>query len=574
MSSVRIAIDPVTRIEGHLRIEAAVDGGIVSDAWSSSTMFRGMEIVLRKRDPRDAWLFAQRICGVCTTVHALASVRAVENAVGAQPPLNARLIRDIISGTQNIQDHVIHFYHLHAFDWIDARSATTADPAATSRLAQSISVWPKSSTGYFKGVRDKIAAIVNSDQPSLFANGYWGHPAYRLEPEANLLLVAHYLEALDWQVEMIRVQAILGGKNPHPQTYLVGGMALPIDPNSQSALNFERLDQQRSLLESAKTFVEQVYLPDSVLVASHYKEWFTRGAGHKTYMSYGDFPTVGSDVQSYRYTRGIVRPTKSMAIDDVDQAKISESVTRSWYTYADGAGSLHPSNGETTPAYSGPQPPYDFLTVDEKYSWLKAPRYGGEVMEVGPLARLLVSYAAGRPDVKKLIDTALHQLSIPLGALSSTLGRVVARALEGQLMAGWLLEWHDQLVANIGSGDLAVHDGSRWEPSTWPTECEGWGAHEAPRGSLGHWVRIKDGAIENYQAVMPTTWNASPRDARGVRGPYEASLIGAPVAEPQRPLEILRTVHSFDPCMACAVHVLDPNGQLVVRVDGEHPARW
>jgi Ni,Fe-hydrogenase I large subunit len=574
MSVSRIAIDPVTRIEGHLRIEAAVDGGQVSDAWSSSTMFRGMELVLRKRDPRDAWLFAQRICGVCTTVHALASVRAVEDAVGVTPPPNARLIRDIIAGTQNVGDHVIHFYHLHAFDWIDVKASTKADPATTARLAQSLSAWPKSSAGYFKDVRDKIAAIVNSEQPSLFANGYWGHPAYRLAPEANLLLVAHYLEALDWQVEMIRVQAILGGKNPHPQTYLVGGMALPIDPNSQAALNFERLDAQRAILERAKVFVEQVYLPDALLVAAHYPEWFALGAGHKAYLSYGDFPTVGDDVQTYRYARGIVRPSKKLVVEAVDQAKISEEVTRSWYTYAGGHTGRHPLDGETTPGYTGPQPPYEFLSVEAKYSWLKAPRYADDVMEVGPLARLLISYAAGRGDVKATLDAALERLHIPLGALSSTLGRVVARAVESQLMAGWLLDWHDQLTTNIASGDLAVHDGSRWEPSTWPADCEGWGAHEAPRGSLGHWVRIKDGAIENYQAVMPTTWNASPRDDRGVRGPYEASLIGTPVADRTRPLEVLRTVHSFDPCMACAVHVLDTSGRVVVRVDGEHLARW
>jgi Ni,Fe-hydrogenase I large subunit len=565
----RIAIDPVTRIEGHLRIEATVEGGKVADAWSSSTMFRGMEIVLRKRDPRDAWLFAQRICGVCTTVHALASVRAVEDAVGSNPPLNARLIRDVIAGTQYVQDHVIHFYHLHAFDWVDVASATKADPAAASRLAQSISAWPKSSPGYFQEIRDKIAAIVNSGQPGLFANGYWGHPAYRLSPEANLVLVAHYLEALDWQREIVRVQAILGGKNPHPQTYLVGGMAIPIDPDSQAALNFARLDEERTILESAKTFVEQVYLPDAVLVASHYPEWFGYGAGHKTYMAYGDFPQPSGDVSSYRFARGIVRYPNEAGVDAFDPAKISEYVTRSWYAYPDERVGLHPSRGETNPTYTGPQPPFEFLNVNDKYSWLKAPRYDGEVMEVGPLARLLVSYAAGRPDIKNVLDGALRTLKLQRADLSSTLGRVVARALETQLMSGWLLEWHDELVANVANGDLAVHDGSRWEPSSWPAECEGWGSHEAPRGSLGHWVRIESGAIANYQAVMPTTWNASPRDARGMRGPYEAALLGTPVADPQRPLEILRTVHSFDPCMACAVHVLDPDGGLVVRVEDD-----
>jgi len=570
----RIVIDPITRIEGHLRIEATVDGGAVSDAWSSSTMFRGMEIVLRNRDPREAWLFAQRICGVCTTVHALASVRAVEDAVGATPPVNARLIRNIIAGTQYVQDHVVHFYHLHAFDWVEAVAATKADPAATSRLAQSISAWPKSNSAYFKGIRDKVAAIVGSGQPSLFANGYWGHPAYRLSPEANLMLVAHYLEALDWQREIVRVHAILGGKNPHPQTYLVGGMAIPIDPNSQAALNMEKFDQIRGLLESAQTFVEQVYVPDAVLVASHYPEWFKYGAGHRTYMSYGDFPEPLSGVEAYRFARGIVRPAKGMHVDGVDQAKIAEYVTRSWYTYPNERAPLHPWQGETDPKYTGPQPPFDFLDVDHKYSWLKAPRYADEPMETGPLARLLVSYASGRPDVKKTVDTALGALKLHPAALSSTLGRVVARVLETQLMAAWLLDWHDQLVSNVAHGDLRVHDGSRWDPSTWPAECEGWGSHEAPRGSLGHWIRIKNEQIANYQAVVPTTWNASPRDAQGVRGPYEASLIGTPVVDANRPLEILRTVHSFDPCMACAVHVLDPNGALIVNVDADRGGGW
>lgn len=537
-------------------------------------MFRGMEIVLRGRDPRDAWLFAQRICGVCTTVHALASVRAVEDAIGAAPPLNARLIRNIIAGTQYVQDHVIHFYHLHAFDWVDAVAATRADPAATSRLAQSISEWPKSSAAYFKGIRDKVKAIATSSQPSLFANGYWGHPAYRLSPEANLLLVAHYLEALEWQREIVRIHAILGGKNPHPQTYLVGGVAIPVDPNSQAALNIVRLAEQRELLERAKAFVEQVYVPDAVLAASHYPEWFSYGAGHKTYLSYGDFAEPSTSPNDYRFARGIVRLAKGLHADEVDQKKIGEYVTHSWYKYDDDRSERHPWEGVTEPNYTGPQPPFEFLDVDHKYSWLKSPRYADEAMEVGPLARLLVSYAAGRPEVKKTVDTALGALKLPASALSSTLGRVVARVLETQLMIGWLLEWHDQLIANIGRGDLAVHDGSRWEPSSWPSDAEGWGSHEAPRGSLGHWIRINNGTIANYQCVVPTTWNASPRDAAGVRGPYEASLIGTPVADPQRPLEILRTVHSFDPCMACAVHVLDPNGGLVVRVDADRGAGW
>lgn len=561
----RIAIDPVTRIEGHLRIEAAVDDGVVSDAWSSSTMFRGMEIVLRNRDPRDAWLFAQRICGVCTTVHALASVRAVENAIGSAPPLNARLIRNIIAGAQHVHDHVIHFYQLHGFDWIDAASAAKADPAATARLAQRTSPWPKANAGYFREIRDKVNAIVGSSQPSLFGGGYWGHPAYRLSHEANLLLLAHYFEALEWQRDVIRIHAILGGKNPHPQTYLVGGMAIPIDMNSEAALNMVKLDEQRSLLERAKTFVEQVYLPDALLVASEYAEWFAYGGGDRTYMAYGDFSEPGDSVEQYRFARGIVRAATGTRVESVDQMKIAEYVARSWYTYNTAQAGLHPWQGETNPNYTGPKPPFAFLDVDRQYSWLKAPRYDESPMEVGPLARLLVSDAAGRPDARKALDGTLAALKRSREAMSSTLGRIVARAVESQIMSGWLLDWHDGLIENIAHGDLRVHDNSTWDPASWPRECEGWGSHEAPRGSLGHWVRIADQKIQNYQAVVPTTWNASPRDARGVRGPYEASLIGTPVADPTRPLEVLRTVHSFDPCMACAVHVYDPGGRLVAQ---------
>jgi Ni,Fe-hydrogenase I large subunit len=566
----RIAIDPITRIEGHLRIEAQVDGGVVSDAWSSSTMFRGMEVVLRGRDPRDAWLFAQRICGVCTTVHALASVRAVEDALGIEIPDNARLIRNIIAGTQWVQDHVIHFYHLHALDWVDVMSALKADPGQTAKLAQSISPWPKSSRDYFKGVQDRLKAFAASGSSlGLFTNGYWGHPDYRLPPAANLMAVAHYLEALDWQREYIKVQAILGAKNPHPQTYLVGGMAIPVDPTSQAALNDERLEAQREMLVFAKTFVDQVYIPDLLAIGAAYKDWAKYGAGNGNYLCYGDYPTSGThDPASFWMPRGMIEKRDLTHVLPLDEKLIGEYVTRSWYTYAEGDHvAKHPYDGETTPQYTGPKPPYEFLKTDAKYSWVKSPRYDDKAMEVGPLARMLVGYAGGHAQIRKAVDATLAALGIPLPALFSTLGRVVARGIETQLMAEQVLAWHDELVGNIKGGDLRVHDGRRWEPSTWPAESAGWGAHEGPRGSLGHWIRIKNGAVANYQAVVPTTWNASPRDPAGVRGPYEASLIGTPVADPNRPLEILRTVHSFDPCMACAVHVTDPGGRLIVRVE-------
>ena len=566
----RIAIDPITRIEGHLRIEARVENGVVADAWSSSTMFRGMEIVLKDRDPRDAWLFAQRICGVCTTVHALASVRAVEDALDIEIPPNAHHIRNIIAGTQWVQDHVIHFYHLHALDWVDVLNALKADPRETSRIAQSISPWPKSSPEYFKAVQDRLGKLGQSGADlGLFANGYWGHPAYKLPPAVNLLAVAHYLEALEWQREVIKVQAILGAKNPHPQTYLVGGMAIPVDPASQAAINDHRLAEQLRLIRLAKTFVEQVYIPDLLAIGGAYKDWAKHGTSAGNYLSYGDFPSAGSrDPKAFWIPRGIIAHDDLSHVLPFDEKHIAENVAHSWFTYNDGDRAVkHPLDGETTPKYTGPKPPYEFLQTDDKYSWVKAPRYDGMPMEVGPLARMLIGHAAGHPQIRPAVDKTCQALGVPVSALCSTLGRIVARGIETQLMVDRVLQWHDELVANVASGDLRVHNGARWDPATWPQSAAGWGPHEGPRGSLGHWIRIKNRAIENYQCVVPTTWNSSPRDAAGVRGPYETALLGTPVADPQRPLEILRTVHSFDPCMACAVHVTGPDGSVSVNVE-------
>jgi Ni,Fe-hydrogenase I large subunit len=495
-------------------------------------------------------------------------VRAVEDALGIQVPDNARIIRNLIAGIQYVQDHVIHFYHLHALDWVDITSALKADPAETSKLAQSLSSWPKSSTVYFKTVQDRLKAFVASGQLGLFANGYWGHPAYALPPAANLMAVAHYLEALDWQREVIKIHAILGSKNPHPQTYLVGGMAIPLDPNSQAALNADKLALQRQLLQTAKTFVDQVYVPDVLAVAPFYKEWAGLGAGVGNYLAYGDYPTdTSGDPARLWLPRGVIRGRDLSRVHPMDHRQITESVTHSWYEYGDGDGKAkHPWDGETSPAYTGPKPPYEFLDTDKKYTWLKAPRYDGQPMEVGPLARMLVAYASGHPGVKAAVDGVLKSLGVGPAALFSTLGRIAARAIETQLTAAELLAWHDQLVANIKRGDLRIHNGEKWDPSTWPKEAQGWGFHEAPRGALGHWVRIKDGAIVNYQCVVPSTWNASPRDGQGQRGPYEASLVGTPVADPSRPVEILRTVHSFDPCMACAVHVTGPAREPITRI--------
>jgi len=558
----RIVIDPVTRIEGHLRIEVEVNDHKVTDAWSSGTMFRGIELILRGRDPREAWIWAQRICGVCTTVHALASVRAVENALGVEIPENARIVRDIIAATQNVQDHIIHFYHLHALDWVDVISALKADPAKTAQLAQSISDWPKSTVVYFKAVQDRVRTLADSRQLSLFGSGDWGHPAYKLPPEANLLAVAHYIEALKLQREFIRIQSVLGGKNPHPQTYLMGGMATTMDGSEADAvINPERITLLNELVANAQTFVRQVYLPDVLAIAGFYPEWFQYGAGIGNYMTYGDYSGDNTKSASgFSFPRGIVLGRNLATVLPLDPNNVTEYVTRSWYEYPDGDRmAKHPAQGVTDPKYSGPKPPYEFLKTDEKYSWLKSPRYNDKPMEVGPLARTLVAYASGDQQVKLLVDSTLTKLKLPASALFSTLGRVAARALEADIMVSRLSDWVGQLDDNMAHGDVRLHNGDKWNPDSWPKSAQGFGFHEAPRGSLGHWVEIEDRKIVNYQVIAPSTWNAGPRDAQQQRGPYEASLLDTPIADPERPLEILRTVHSFDPCLACAVHVIQAN---------------
>jgi len=562
-----VVVDPVTRIEGHLRIEAEVEGGRVTNAWSSSTMFRGIELILQGRDPRDAWAFTQRICGVCTTVHAIASIRAVEDAIGAVPPPNARILRNLIIAAQCVQDHVVHFYHLHALDWVDIVSALSAEPAETATLAQSISDWHNASPTYFKGIKERLKGFVDRGQLGPFANAYWGHPAYKLPPAANLMAVAHYLEALDWQREFIKLHAILGGKNPHLQSFLVGGMATPVDPDSQAALNIHTIAALRKLIAGAREFVSRVYIPDLLAVASFYKDWASYGAGVGNYLVYGEYPLTDGKQAPLFLPSGVIRGRNLAEVEALDPRKITEQVTHSWYTYERGDGhALHPSEGETRPAYTGPKPPYERLDTSAKYSWLKSPRYDGVPMEVGPLARMLVAYASGHPQVKALVDGALGKLAVGPEALFSTLGRVAARGLETALLAEKMGDWVDELAANMGRGELRIHDNDKWDPSSWPASCMGAGFHEAPRGALGHWVMIQGGKIARYQCIVPSTWNAGPRDAKEAAGPYEAALLGTPIADPEQPIEILRTVHSFDPCMACGVHVVDPAGEELARV--------
>ncbi len=563
----RVVVDPITRIEGHLRIEAEVDGGAVKDAWSSATMFRGVELILKGRDPRDAWVITQRICGVCTTVHAIASIRAVENAVGAVPPPNATLLRNLVIASQCVQDHVIHFYHLHALDWVDVVSALSADPAKTSALAESISDWPLSSRRYFAEKRDRLKAFVDRGQLGPFANAYWGHPAYKLPPEANLLAVAHYLEALDWQRDFIRIHAILGGKNPHLQSFLVGGMATPIDPDSQAALNADSIAAMNALIARGRDFVTKVYIPDVLAVASFYKDWASHGGGVGNYLVYGEYPESDAAQPRPFLPSGVIRNKDLSKVEAFDPSKVTEEIKHSWYEYGDGDDvGLHPSKGETRPRYSGPKPPFERLDTAAKYSWLKAPRYDGLAMEVGPLARMLVAYASGHPRVKELVGAVLGKLGVGPAALFSTLGRIAARAVETQVLVEKMGDWVAGLADNMARRDYRIHDASRWDPSSWREEATGAGFHEAPRGALGHWVHIRDRAIANYQCVVPSTWNAGPRDARGRRGPYEEALLGTPVADAARPLEILRTIHSFDPCLACGVHVVDANRREIAAV--------
>ncbi len=560
----RIVVDPICRIEGHLRIEAEVEGGFIKDAWSSATMFRGIEKILRGRDPRDAWFWTQRFCGVCTTVHSIASIRAVEDALKIKIPPNAQLIRNIIMGIQNVQDHVIHFYHLHALDWIDITSGLKADPTKTAALAASLSDWPNNSATYFKAVQDKVKAFVASGRLGPFANAYWGHPAYKLPPEANLMATAHYLEALEWQKDVIKIHAILGSKNPHPQTFLVGGMSIPIDPDSQNALNADKLFEIKRLLKKAQDFVEKVYIPDLLAIASFYKEWAGIGAGVGNYLSYGEFPDANGNLW---FPAGALLNKDLSKVIPVDQGKIAEYVDHSWFENSAGAGKgLHPFEGETEAQYTGPKPPYKNLDTTVKYSFVKAPRYEEKSMEVGPLARVLVAYASGQKETKAVVDLVLGKLGVGAPALFSTLGRTAARGIDALLVAQQTPKWLDELIGNISKGDYRIHNNESWDPSTWPAEAKGYGFHEAPRGALGHWIKIKDKKILNYQAVVPSTWNASPRDAKAQRGPYEAALVGTPVADENKPLEILRTIHSFDPCLACAVHVMDVNGNEVVKV--------
>jgi len=579
----RVVVDPVTRIEGHLRIEAETDAsGKITRAYSAGTMVRGIEIILRGRDPRDAWAFAQRICGVCTLVHGIASVRSVEDALhraipGYSIPANAELIRNLMIAAQYVHDHVMHFYHLHALDWVDVVSALKADPKATSALAQSLSGYPRSSPGYFADVQKKVKTFVEQGQLGIFANAYWGHPAYKLPPEANLMALAHYLDALAWQRDAVKLHTIFGGKNPHPN-FVVGGVPSAISVHTRgggqdaTALNMVGLQTVQNVIRQMRDFVDQVYLPDTLAIAGFYKDWAGRGEGLGNFLSFGDLPSENFwNPDSYLIPRGVILDRDLTRIHPIDldaDNEIQEFVSHSWYRYSQGdAQGLHPFKGETELGYTGPKPPYQQLDVDKKYSWMKSPRWQGKSMEVGPLARVLMLYASGNVQARELVDTTLKTLDVPVDALFSTLGRTAARTLESKILADAMQGWFDRLMANIKAGDVRTFNEQYWEPATWPKHMQGVGLMEAPRGGLSHWIVVDDARISNYQAVVPSTWNAGPRAAQGQPGAYEAALQDNHVMhDPKQPIEILRTIHSFDPCIACAVHVTDPAGEELVQV--------
>lgn len=539
-----VVVDPVTRIEGHLRMVVEVEAGKIKNAWSSSQLFRGLEIILKGRDPRDAQHFTQRSCGVCTYVHALASTRAVDNAVGVKVPENATIMRNLVMASQYLHDHIVHFYHLHALDWVDVTSALKADPVKAAQIANSISP-RKTEASALKAVQDKVKALVDSGQLGIFTNAYFlgGHQSYYLPPEVNLIATAHYLEALHLQVKAARAMAIFGAKNPHTQFTVVGGCT------NYDALRPERIAEFVTLFKEVKKFVDEVYIPDLLTVASYYKDWAAIG-GTSNFLSFGEFPQKSEFGMDDRFIpSGYIMKKDLAGVKPVDPKQILEHVAHSWYK---GNEAKHPYEGVTDPQYTN-------LEDKDRYSWMKAPRYMSEPMETGPLASVLVAYAKGHKATVKTVDMVCKKLGVGKEALFSTLGRTAARGVETAVIAGEMESWVKKLAANVKKGDTKLYQ--EWKM---PDSAQGVGFVQAPRGALSHWIDIKGGKINNFQLVVPSTWSLGPRCAAGKLSPVEEALIGTPIADPKRPVEILRTIHSFDPCIACGVHVIEPESNEVL----------
>ncbi len=561
----RISIDPITRIEGHLRIDCEIENGVVTNAWSSGTMWRGMENIVKGSDPRDAWMIMQRICGVCTTVHAIISVRAVEDALGAKVPVNAQYIRNMILSAHSMHDHIVHFYQLSAMDWVDITAALNADPDKAAEMLKGVSTWGLNSANEFRNVQNKIKSLVESGQLGIFANGYFGHPAMKLPPEVNLIAVAHYLQALECQRDCNRIVALLGGKTPHIQNLAIGGVANPINLDSQSVLNLERLMFVKSCIDRLNDFVTQVYRVDAAIIAAYYPEWLNLGKTSGNYLSVPEYPIDG-DNSKFVLTGGYIENFDISTFRPITQQKdefvvkgIKESGKHAWYEDNE---PLEPWAGLTRPKYTGWQ--------DEgKYSWVKAPSFYGKVVEVGPLAYLMCNLANENKDtlhhfnhIKGLYEK-LSGNTLSVDHLHSTLGRIIARTVHCCVLNNILEQQWKLLVDNIGTGDTVAYLKTDI-PQT--GEFKGVGFGEVPRGMLSHWAVVKNGKIENYQAVVPSTWNAGPRNQNDEMGPYELSIIGTPVADPTKPLEVVRTIHSFDPCMSCAVHVVNTENGEVTQV--------
>ena len=560
MSNQRIIVDPITRIEGHLRIEVEVDeNNVIQKAYSSSTLWRGLETIVKNRDPRDVGFLIQRICGVCTFSHYRAGIEAVEDALGIVPPLNAKLTRSLMNQSLFMHDHVVHFYHLHGLDWVDVVAALDADVEKASKEAFKYAKYPiATGENDLKKVKDRVKEFVQRGQLGPFANAYWGHKTYRLSPEQNLIVLSHYLKALEVQRDLAKLMALFGGKQPHPQSLTVGGVTCVMD-----LLDPSRMGEYLTLFKKGVEFIENAYEADVIMVASAYKDEpsVTQIAGVKNFMSHREMQLNRNE---FLFDTGIIYDLDLSKVFEINEDLITEEATHSWYENNE---ALHPYDGKTNPKYTGLK---DMETIgangekmhskviDEKgkYSWIKSPRYDSKTMEVGPLACILISYAKGNKRIVPLVDEFLEKTQLPKSALFSALGRTAARMIQTKAIAKYGLEAFNTLIENL-KVDQDTYTSYKIDKNK---EYKGRFIGDVPRGMLSHWIRIKNGVVENYQAVVPSTWNAGPIDALGQVGPYESNLVGVKVADITQPLEIIRIIHSFDPCIACAVHVMDKKG--------------
>jgi quinone-reactive Ni/Fe-hydrogenase large subunit len=540
----KIVIDPITRIEGHLRAEVEVDDdGVVQEAYVSGQLFRGIEIILKDRDPRDAGLMAGRICGVCTNSHFRGAVSAVEDAYSIPLPKNAEIIRDLMAMALFIQDHVVHFYHLHSLDFVDVTSALSADAKLTSKEAHKYSDRPfRNSHAHYEATIKKLQNFVDAGKLGPFSNGYWGHSDYKLTPEQNLIMISHYLEALKFQTKISKAVAIFGGKTPHPQSIVVGGITSVAD-----MLNPQRLNDYLFVIKEAKEFIDRAYLPDAKLLASAYRDEIKAGVGRAN----GNFMSVGGyefEGEQRLFCNGIIYGHDFENIEEFDEKKVTEEVDRAWY---EGDKVFYTDLNEDGTLKTEKN--------DDKYSWIKAPRYDGKVMETGPLARVIISYKKDNILIKSFVDEFLEDTDLELIDLSTTVGRNAARAIETGYICEYIFKLVSRLIQNIKYYDTDTW--TKYDFEKLPRDAKGSVFLEVPRGTLSHFVNIKEQKIDNYSVIAPTTWNATPKNFDGLRGAYEEALIGVKIEDTSKPLEVLRVIHSFDPCLACAVHIIDTKGK-------------